>query len=237
MLEKPISENINQAKSLISLAENTRSLLLVGHIERYNPAIMELKSRLDSGQLGKIFMIHSRRASPHPQRIQDVGVGIDLAIHELDIMRYLTESEVETAHAETLNITGSEFEDSLFGVIRFKKNDALGICDANWITPTKSRMITVTGEKGMFVANYLTQELIFYENPGKTKAIEDSWDFTVKAGTMTQYEIDRKEPLRNELESFAKACLSGESKFFATDGEAGLKALELTLTLLEEAKR
>ena len=55
MFEKPISENINQAKSLISLAENTRSLLLVGHIERYNPAIMELKSRLDSGQLERFL--------------------------------------------------------------------------------------------------------------------------------------------------------------------------------------
>ena len=76
-------------------------------------------------------MIHSRRASPYPQRIQDVGVGIDLAIHELDIMRYLTESEVESLHSEILNVTGSDYEDSLFGVLRFKDN-ILGICDANW---------------------------------------------------------------------------------------------------------
>ena len=147
LIEKPICENIDQAKSLISMAELNNTLLLVGHIERYNPAIIELKSRLNAEQLGKIFMIHSRRASPYPQRIQDVGVGIDLAIHELDIMRYLTESEVESLHSEILNVTGSDYEDSLFGVLRFKDN-ILGICDANWITPTKSRMITVTGEKG-----------------------------------------------------------------------------------------
>jgi UDP-N-acetylglucosamine 3-dehydrogenase len=236
LIEKPICKSVSEAEDLIDLAKMQGALLLVGHIERYNPAIIDLKNKLNQGQLGKIFTIYSRRASPLPTRIQDVGVGMDLAIHELDIMRYITDSEVIDIQSNTLYVTGSDHEDTIFSLLKFS-NDTLGICDVNWITPTKARTLSVTGEKGMFVVDYLAQDLMFYENPGSVNEIEGSWDFTVKAGNMTKYEVNRKEPLRSELESFANACKHNDKKYFATDGQDGLEALKLTIQVLEKGKQ
>src|SRR5690606_8441077 len=100
LVEKPLAATLEEAKSLIEQADRMNRVLMVGHIERYNPAIIELKRRLDAGQLGRIFQIYARRIGPFPARINDVGVIMDLATHDLDIMRYLTGSEVVRAYGE-----------------------------------------------------------------------------------------------------------------------------------------
>ena len=196
--------------------------------------MIELKRRIDNGELGKIFMIHSRRLSPFPRRIQDVGVARDLAIHELDMLRFLTGSEVHYLSAEVSQVMNTKHEDIVFGLLRFK-NGILGILDVNWVTPTTVRELSITGEHGMFVVNYLSQDLYFHENPAARVPLNGSvWDFMVDAGNMTRFQIIKKEPLKSELESFINTIKKDKKPL--VDGQDGLESLKLAIQIIEQRK-
>ena len=171
LIEKPFTKTIDEALQLLQMARSRGAEIAVGHVERFNPAVVELKRQLQNSALGQIFHLHARRIGPFPPRIRDVGVTLDLASHDIDIMRYLTNAEVEHVYAQTQRRLHSSCEDLLLGFLRFT-NEVLGVLDVNWLTPTKIRELTVTGEKGMFQVNYLTQEVYFYENDYSTT----TWD-------------------------------------------------------------
>lgn len=202
LVEKPIAATIEEAQALCDLSKELDVLLTVGHIERFNPAIIALKKEIMRGALGRVYQIHVRRIGPFPARIKDVGVVIDLATHDLDIMHYLTDSQAVKLHAEIGRRLHTAHEDLLSAVLRFD-NDVIGMLDINWLSPTKVRELSVIGERGMFVANYLTQELVLYENES---ASQDDWHLSVlgvSEGRMIRYKVNKKEPLREELEAFA----------------------------------
>jgi predicted dehydrogenase len=231
LVEKPIAATPEEARSIIQAAEKAGRVLAVGHIERYNPAIIELRRRLDGGQIGQIFQVHARRLGPFPNRVRDVGVVVDLAPHDLDIMRFLTGSEVQRLYAETQRRIHTAHEDLFSGMVRFE-NGVLGILEINWLTPSKVREVAVTGQCGMFVANLLTQDLFFYENDAANGL---DWNHMsvlrgVSEGQMVRLKIQRREPLRVELEAFAAAA-RGETVELVT-GQDGLAALALALDLV-----
>lgn len=235
MVEKPIASTVEQARSLVATSQVQGSVLMVGHIERYNPAILELKRRLQKNQLGQIFQLHARRLGPFPTRVQDVGVIMDLAPHDLDIMRYLTGSEVVRVYAETKRILHSSQDDLLAGLIRFESG-CLGVLEINWLTPVKIRELCVTGERGMFRVNYITQDLYFYEN-GETNG--ENWSAIsllrgVSEGMIIQYPIKKREPLRVELEAFLSAIEGGAEE--AGNGMDALMVLDL-VNALKRASR
>lgn len=231
MVEKPIASTTEQAQSLVEKADRMGSILMVGHIERYNPAIIELKRRLEQNELGRIFQIHARRLGPFPTRIQDVGVIMDLAPHDLDIMRYLTGREVSRVHAETKRILHETQDDLFAGLVRFD-NGILGVLEINWLTPTKIRELYITGERGMFRVNYITQDLRFYEN---AETNGENWSTIsllrgVSEGMVIQYPIKKKEPLRAELEAFISS-VQGKSSYKGNGYDAQV-ALELVSALM-----
>lgn len=235
LIEKPITSKVEEAKKIIAEAKKRKCHVAVGHIERFNSAIIELKKKIKSGQLGQIYKIQTTRIGPTTPRIIDVGVTIDLAVHDIDIMRYLTDSEVKRVYAEIEQIHHKKKEDSMSGLLKFK-NGVLGIINVDWITPTKVREISVTGEKGMFVANMIKQELYFYEN----RVFKEVYDYPqmikgVQEGNSIKYLINTKEPLRNELESFID-CVKGRCKPKVTAND-GLKALEIAIKMIESAKK
>jgi predicted dehydrogenase len=235
LIEKPIAATIEEGQKLLEISTATGKQIMVGHIERFNPAIIELKRRLDAGELGQIFIIHSRRLSPFPKRILDVGVSLDLASHELDMMRFLTNANVKSIKSETYQVLHPTNEDIVFGLLRFD-NEILGILDVNWVTPTKVREITVTGEKGMFAVNYLDQNLYFYKNAvndviyNKQKSSLNN-GFSIQEGEMIRYQISKREPLRNEIESFIDAVHTGKAP--TVDAQDGIQALSLAIQIVE----
>jgi UDP-N-acetylglucosamine 3-dehydrogenase len=231
LVEKPIAATLEEAQDLAAFADSRRLLLAVGHIERYNPAITELRRRLAAGGLGRLIQIHARRLGPFPARIRDVGVVVDLATHDLDIMRFLTGSEAVRVFAETRRHIHTSREDLMSGLIRFA-DETMGLLEINWLTPTKIRELFVTGERGMFRVDYLTQDIYFYENA------EAGLDWSslsvirgVSEGSMTRFAINKVEPLRAELEAFVRAIRQGEpgETVSAADGCA---ALRLALALI-----
>ncbi|MDQ2905327.1 MAG: Gfo/Idh/MocA family oxidoreductase [Chloroflexota bacterium] len=229
LVEKPIASTVDEALALIQLAHIRGVKLAVGHIERFNPAVIEVKKRLVAGELGQIFHLHARRLGPFPPRIRDVGVTLDLATHDIDIMRYLADAEVAHVYAETQRRIHSTYEDLLLGVLRFS-NNAIGVLDVNWLTPTKVRELSITGVKGMYLVNYLTQDVYFYENDYTTTTWEALRSLTgVSEGTMTRLKVQKAEPLRLEYENVV-AALRNDIAPMVT-GEDGVEVLKVVLRL------
>jgi UDP-N-acetylglucosamine 3-dehydrogenase len=235
LVEKPIADTVANANEIIERAQALGVQLMVGHVERFNPAVRELKCRLDDDQLGKIFQIHARRLGPFPQRIRDVGVVIDLATHDLDVMCHLVDADVVRVYAETEQEIHTLHEDSLSGLMRFQ-NGVVGVLDVNWLTPTKVRELYVTGEKGMFMVNYLTQDLYLYEN----EYVGSDWDRLgmlkgVGEGNMIKLRIGKREPLHAELEAFARSVEQGTPP--PVTGEDGIRALTLAQAMVESGRQ
>jgi UDP-N-acetylglucosamine 3-dehydrogenase len=234
LVEKPIADTVANASEMLEQAEARGVPLMVGHVERFNPAVSELRRRLEDGQLGKMFQIHARRLGPFPHRIRDVGVVIDLATHDLDVMCHLTGAGVTRVYAETEQEIHTHHEDSLSGLLRFD-NGVVGVLDVNWLTPTKVRELYVTGEKGMFVVNYLTQDLYLYEN----EYVGSDWDRLgllkgVGEGNMIKLRIGKREPLQAELESFVRSVEDGSQP--AVSGDDGIRALTLAQAMVESGR-
>ncbi len=232
LVEKPIASTLADADALVAAAKAAKRVLAVGHIERYNPAVLELKRRLDEGQLGRVYQFDAQRLGPFPQRVRDVGVVIDLATHDLDLMRFLTGSEIVRVYAETRRKVHTTREDMVSGLLRLE-DGSVGLLQINWLTPTKIRQMTVTGERGMFRADYLTQDLYFHEN---AEAADHNWEQItmlrgVSEGSMVKYVVQKREPLRSELEAFMKA-VAGEPAEIVS-GEDGSEALRLALAMVE----
>ncbi len=236
LVEKPISCTVDEGNILIDAAEKAGVKLMIGHIERFNPAITALKEKLANNKLGKVFKVEARREGPLPQRINDVGVVIDLAVHDLDIIRYVTQKEITRIYAETMSGIHSQYEDLMSGLICLS-DGTVGNLIINWITPTKIREFSVTGELGMFKVDYITQDLYFYEN---SLLNESEWSTLgllrgVREGSMVRYHINKKEPLRAEQEAFLAAIQ--DDSIVPVTGQDGLKALELAQALVHSGKK
>ena len=236
LVEKPIAAMLEEGQRLIELAKRISRQLMVGHIVRFNPAMQALKQKLEDGELGRIFQIFCRRAGPFPARIRDVGVVIDLAPHDVDVMRFLTGLDPIRVFAETERRIHTEYEDLLWGMLRFP-DSVVGSLEINWLTPTKIREVLVLGERGLFRVDDLTQDLYFYEN---AQAYGNMWPALqtlkgVSEGSMTRYALQRYEPLKAELQAFLRAVKEGAA--VPVSGEDGLAALKIALALVESGKK
>jgi UDP-N-acetylglucosamine 3-dehydrogenase len=223
LLEKPTAPDEEQAVALATAADERGLVLTIGHVERFNPAVQLLKRKLDEGLIGRVLQMQARRLSPFPNRDGMHGVALDLATHDIDVMRYLTSSEVQRVYAETEQRVHERGEDLLCATLRFD-DGTTGLLEVNWITPAKVRQLSVTGEHGMLTVDYLTQELCFYEHP--TRATR--WDTLARIrgggeGDMVRYAVERREPLRMEWEAFLDAVRAGGAPpVSARDGAAAL---------------
>ncbi|OGO52574.1 MAG: hypothetical protein A2148_08785 [Chloroflexi bacterium RBG_16_68_14] len=203
--------------------------LMVGHVERFNPAVQELKRRLDDGELGRVLQLRARRVGPFYQRERDVGVVHDLATHDIDVFRCLLGCEVERVQAETLRGVRTEYEDALAGLLRFE-NGAVGVLEVNWLTPVKVRELTVLGERGMFVVDYLGQELRFHPSAGGA-----SPDDARQEPEVVAFPDPGEAPLRAELASFLRVARGLEPPpVSAADALAAMRVVE---ALVESARR
>lgn len=232
LIEKPMAAEEDDARALLDAAGSRGVLVGVGHVERCNPAVVALRERLESGMIGRIYQLVARRLSPFPDRDAMLGVALDLASHDIDVMRYLLGAEVKRVFAETAQRLHDSAED-LIAATMCLDDDITGLLEVNWLTPAKVRTLVVTGEGGTFVLNYLTQELSYYEHPTEPT----SWDTLANMrgageGDMIRYALPRREPLRVQWETFLRA-LRGEGSPAASgfDGYAALstaRAIQLS---------
>lgn len=234
MVEKPIAPSIADAERMIAAAKKADRLLMVGHIERFNPAVVEIARRVRLGELGKIFQLHARRLSPFPGRIQDVGVTLDLATHDIDAMHMITGETPVRVFGETARQAHETQEDMVSGTLRFPSGP-IGVLDVNWLSPKKLRQLSVTGEGGVYLADYLTQDVYWYKNGQLNTSWEPATRFSgaVEGDEIKTY-MPKKEPLKIEHEEFVRAVSEGLSS--PCSGEDGLAALRVALALVQSGE-
>jgi predicted dehydrogenase len=234
LIEKPIAANLEQAEALVDLSEKKGVVMGVGHIERFNPVVTELKRRMGEGMLGHLYQVHAQRLSPYPARIRDAGVVMDLASHDIDLLTYLIGQTPIRLVGETSSSINSDREDLFNGMLRFP-GGALGVLNVNWMTPRKVRELTLTGARGMISCNLLSQELFFYEND----TAPSQWDQLsilrgVSEGNILGIRIQRHEPLRAELEDFVQAVKGVRAP--RIPGREGMLTLKLALQFVQSAQ-
>jgi UDP-N-acetylglucosamine 3-dehydrogenase len=234
LIEKPVAVNYEEALAIQIAADKAKKLVGIGHIERYNSAIRQLKKRLLHGDLGDIYQISFRRQGPFPSRIADVGVVKDLATHDIDLAMWLSGSQFAFVNAVTTYRSGREHED-LVSINGKLQNQVVVNLLVNWLSPLKERSLVVTGEKGAFIVDTLNSDLTFYEN-GNHQVTQDSFlHFKgVKQGNVTTFAFDKPEPLRAEHENFRDKLLGKESDI-ATLSE-GIETVRVADAVIQSSK-
>lgn len=212
LVEKPIADTLKNADTMINAAHDAKVKLMVGHIERFNPAVSKLKEIVDSGMLGKIVSISSRRVGPFNPRIRDVGIIMDLGVHDIDVISYLYGRKIN----EVYTIAGKDihsFEDHASILLRCDTNLS-GMVETNWLTPHKIRNLTAIGLKGVAYLDYIKQAVELHD---------EAWVRTAK--------VEPKEPLKNELEHFIKSVRDNTAVI--SNGETSRHALEVAMAAIE----
>ena len=202
IIEKPLAHDTASSERIVGAFEAAGLVGGVGHIERYNAALQQARTRIENGDLGEIYQVATRRQGPFPGRIADVGVVKDLGTHDIDLTAWVTRQKYETVSAQTAHKSGREHED-LVAVVGRLSNETVVNHLVNWLSPLKERTTIITGEKGTFIADTLSADLTFYPN-GK---VETTWEEVsrfrgVSEGDVIRLAFAKPEPLRVEHESF-----------------------------------
>ena len=219
LVEKPIAPTLSDARRLADAAEAAGVQLMAGHVERFNPAIAALREQVRAGAAGNVLQISARRLGPFAARVRDVSVVHDLALHDIDVMRFILGLEVERVFAESRSSVRTPFEDGIAGLLRFGPDGPVGLIDVNWLTPKKVRDLWLLGERGLFIADYgdaLAPSLEFHETePGERSGLAGgTWRSLVSvrgsdSGSVVRLPLDAREPLERELSAFVAAVACG----------------------------
>ncbi len=215
LVEKPMAANVQQAKTLLQTAEHEDLHLTVGFLMRFIPGLQKIRKAVESKEIGELVCATAKRVSQWPERIGDVGVVKDTAIHDIDAMGYLFNEDPVAVYAKAGNMRHRKFEDYAQIMLTFEKGKNAFI-ESNWLTPNKTRTLVATGSLAIMKLDYITQEL----------TIEDALQ-TVQP----RYSV--QEPLKLELKHFA-TCVMRKEKPIVT-GEDGVKALTIAEAALKSS--
>jgi UDP-N-acetylglucosamine 3-dehydrogenase len=207
LIEKPIASTLEEAEDIVAATEASQVKVLIGHIERFNPAVLKLKELLDEGSLGKVMQISTRRVGPFQPRVRDVGIIVDIGTHDIDVTRFLTGKEPVEVYAKARRFKHTK-EDHANLMLDF--GDSIASLEVNWFTPHKVRTLVATGSKGLADLDYIKQELLVHT-----------------AGSSEEIEIEKAEPLVNEIRHFVD-CIKNDREPMVNVLE-GLKVLGIAL--------
>lgn len=224
LVEKPIASTVKAGEEMVSRAEELGLVLAAGHIERHNPAVAFTYNALEEGKFGDPIAITSKRVSNFPARIKDVGVILDLGVHDIDVSRYLARAEVVSVYASAGKSKHDKFEDHANILLNFE-NGITGHIEVNWLTPTKVRKSYITCEKSYVELNYISQSV-------SVSTQEPPQDIDLNNLYNVPWELDRREfnlrkaePLKRELEDFLRAI--EEKKRPLVTGRDGVEVLKV----------
>lgn len=215
LVEKPMTSTSDEAKTVLEVSQKEGVRVMVGFIERFNPGVYRLKSLIKRGRLGEVVLTTARRVGRWPERIGDVGVVKDAAIHDLDIARFIFDEDPISVYARAGSL-GHRLEDYAEILLRFS-GIKTAFVEANWLTPHKVRTLTVTGSEAIASLDYLTQEITI-ENASKLVKPAYKW----------------VEPLTLEIKHFVDSILKNKEP--AVSCIDGLKALKIAEAALKSAK-
>jgi UDP-N-acetylglucosamine 3-dehydrogenase len=219
LVEKPIASSVEEGRAIVTAARRAGVTLMVGHVERFNPAVATIKQAI-SGE--DILSIAITRVGPFPPRMSNVGVVIDLAVHDIDLIRWFTESDIVEVQPQ-LSSAVAERED--IALLQFRTaSGVLAHINTNWLTPFKARNVTVA-TRGKYVMGDLL-----------TRQVTECFGFKSDGSySMRHLPVGHDEPLRAELISFLHAVRSGTAP--AVTGDEGVASLEIATQCLETSAK
>jgi predicted dehydrogenase len=214
MVEKPIASSVDEGRDIIAAARRANVALMVGHVERFNPAVEAIKDAIRGED---ILSIAITRVGPFPPRMSNVGVVIDLAVHDIDLIRWFTDSDIVEVQPQ-LSSAVAERED--IALLQFRTaSGVLAHINTNWLTPFKARNVTVATR-----GKYVTGDLL-------TRQVSECFGFQPDGSySMRHLSVGHAEPLRSELLAFLRAVRSGAAA--AVTGEEGVASLEIATRCL-----
>ena len=217
LVEKPMATNTKQAEKLLETAERNGLHLTVGFLMRFIPGLQHIRKTVENKNIGKLVCATAKRVSQWPERIGDVGVVKDTAIHDIDVMRYISNEDPIAVYAKTGSMRHKKFEDYAQIMLSYEDGKSAFI-ESNWLTPYKTRTLTVTGSDAIMRLDYITQEL---------------WIESSKENLQPRYQW--QEPLKLELQHFAE-CILEKKKPLITAAD-GVKALQIAEAALQSSMR
>jgi UDP-N-acetylglucosamine 3-dehydrogenase len=217
LVEKPMATNTKQAEQLLETAEQNDLHLTVGFLMRFIPGLQYIRGAVENKKIGELVCATAKRVSQWPERIGDVGVVKDTAIHDIDVMQYIFNEDPINVYAKTGSMRHIKFEDYAQIMLTYKDGKSAFI-ESNWLTPYKTRLLTVTGSGAIMKLDYMTQEL-WIEDPKENLQPRYIW----------------QEPLKLELQHFAD-CILKKKKPLIT-GVDGLKALQVAEAALRSSAK
>src|SRR5688500_1133607 len=215
MVEKPVASTVEEGREIVSAARRAGVTLMVGHVERFNTAVAAIKAAI-SGE--DILSIAITRVGPFLPRMSNVGVVIDLAVHDIDLIRWFTESDIVEVQPQ-LSSAVAERED--IALLQFRTaSGVLAHINTNWLTPFKARNVTVA-TRGKYVMGDLL-----------TRQVTECFGFQPDGSySMRHLSVGYEEPLRSELVAFVSAVRTGTTP--AVSGDEGVASLEIAIRCLE----
>ncbi len=214
MVEKPIASNVAEGRAIVAAARRAGVTLMIGHVERFNPAVESIKRWIKDQD---ILSIAITRVGPFPPRMSNVGVVIDLAVHDIDLIRWFTESEIVEIQPQ-LSSAVAERED--IALLQFRTaSGVLAHINTNWLTPFKARNIHIATRDKYLIADLLTLQ------------VTECFGFQTDGSySMRHLSVGYAEPLRAELVAFVNAVRRGETP--PVTGEEGVASLEIAMRCL-----
>lgn len=225
LVEKPIAESVAQAKELVELANKNKLILQVGHVERFNGAILELGKIVDTPML-----IESRRLAPYNPRIKDVGVVLDMMIHDIDIVLNLVDSEVVKVHAVGQKIV-SAHEDVATVVLKFA-NGCVATIAASRNTQAKIRTLNITDKNAYIKLDFADQEIELHRQASSNTQMSLESIRYRQESIVEKIFVHKDNPLKQEHEHFVKCILGTATPH--VEGNNDIKTLEIAHRILAE---
>jgi UDP-N-acetylglucosamine 3-dehydrogenase len=226
LVEKPLAPTLQECHQLCRLAQKNEAILMVGHIERFNPAIRKLHAIIKEGVLGQVTSIITRRVGLAPLRIRDADVVTDLAVHDIDVANFLMGRPPMEVYA---NSGRGRLHDRIdFSEIFLNYGSANAVISVNWLTPIKIRKLSITGTRGYAELDFIRQELLLFQPPD-SDTFKDFTDFVEKYGhdQVVRVPIEMAEPLAMELDHFLHCVESGsEPEVGCAEASEVLKVVE-----------
>lgn len=208
LIEKPIASTVEEGAALIGLAEQKSVPLMIGYVERYNPAVVAVRRFIADGHLGKLFSVSARRVGVMPARIQDANVLIDIGVHDIDLVAFITNSDLTLKSALGGRALLQDRID--YASLALDANGVSVDITSNWITPVKIRELFITGEHGLCHIDYITQAARFASaREFDATSYEGFVDSYVK-GAFVDLAVQKEEPLRRELLTFVSGLDGGQ---------------------------
>ncbi|MCC6275902.1 MAG: Gfo/Idh/MocA family oxidoreductase [Leptospiraceae bacterium] len=225
LVEKPVAETVDQAKELVDLSKKNKLIFQVGHVERYNGAILELGKIAES----PIF-VESRRLAPYNSRIKDVGVVLDMMIHDIDIVLNLVKSKVIQLHASGSKVV-SDHEDIASVILKFE-NGCVANINASRCTQAKIRTLNITQKENYVRLNFTDQEIELHRQATSNILLGVGEIKYKQESIVEKIFVHKDNPLKQEHEHFIN-CVNGKATP-AVEGETDIQTLEIAHRILAE---